>query len=100
MPSNDDYVTSEGRRLLRDGSRALGAVLTKLQIEGPSAAVEAELRSTFPVLRSAMNWLEDTDDFETAHERLDTAGSTARSTFRSGCAFVFRDGQYHQECPV
>lgn len=51
-------------------------------------------------LRSAMNWLEDTSDFETAHQRLDGAGRLQRRHFADNCRLTFKDGGYVQECPV
>lgn len=47
-----------------------------------------------------MNWLEDTADFETAHQRLDQAGELQRRHFRDRCRLTFKDGGYFQECSV
>lgn len=47
-----------------------------------------------------MNWLEDSADFETAHQRLDQAGQLQRKHFRDRCRFTYKGGRYFQECPV
>lgn len=47
-----------------------------------------------------MNWLEDSEHFETAHVALDEAGKLARECFPEGCVFPYRDGTYYVECPV
>jgi len=100
MPSSNDYAISEGQVRLRKGSRLFGRAARILILEGASAEVEADLRTSFGHLRSAMNWLEDTNEFELAHQRLDAAGKLAREQFPKGCALVFSGGQYHQRCPV
>ena len=45
-----------------------------------------------------MDWLEDTEHFETAHVALDAAGREVRTTF--GCELTFSEGRYWQDCPV
>jgi hypothetical protein len=45
-----------------------------------------------------MDWLEDSEHFERAHEVLDDAGHFLRRSF--GCSLTLRDGHYFQECPV
>jgi len=62
------------------------------------AEAEAKARSSAKALRSAMNWLEDSEDFEQAHRVLDQAGRFIRQNF--GCSLAFKDGEYRQECPV
>ena len=99
MPSNDDYATAEGRRLLSDGSRLMGRAAVALGAGSASDDdIESILRSALKILRSAMNWLEDRSEFEVAHQRLDAAGKLARENFPDGCALEFRDGTYYQTC--
>ena len=60
---------------------------------------EAKAREGLGVLRSALDWLEDTDHFDEAHKALDAAGRQVRTTF--GCCLTFYPGRgYMQECPV
>jgi hypothetical protein len=47
-----------------------------------------------------MNWLEDTEHFEVAHDVLDKAGNLARRAFPHGCVLPYRDDGYFMECPV
>jgi hypothetical protein len=91
---------SEGERLLAEGSRLVGRAAATLSIEGPTEEAGAQLRHSLSILRSAMNWLEDSSLFDVAHERLDLAGRLAREHFPEGCALSFRDGTYFQECPA
>ena len=93
---------SVGAERLRAGSRAYGRVLRLLATDGPSEELHAELRQCLHVFRGAMNYLEyeNRDQFDTAHARIDAAGRLARENFREGCALVFKDEQYHQQCPV
>jgi hypothetical protein len=93
-------VSAEGQARLRSGSRLLGTAARRIETGDRSEDVEAKLREAMSVLRSAMNHLEDTPQFETAHRRIDQAGELARRHFRSGCALPFEDGSYHQRCPV
>jgi hypothetical protein len=69
-------------------------------IEGPTNEGEESIREALEVLRSAMNWLEDTSHFDEAHAALDEAGTIARANFPHGCQFAYRDGVYYQECPA
>jgi len=69
-------------------------------IEGQTDEGHQSIREALEVLRSAMNWLEDTPSFEAAHLALDDAGRLARENFPNGCQFPYRDGTYYQECPA
>lgn len=100
MNSSDGTPTTEGLSRLRAGSKALTQALLELEIDGRSERLHDKIRAIMPVLRSAMDWLEDTDHFDAAHQRLDSVGQLARQHFPSGCALAFRDGTYFQECPV
>ncbi len=93
-------VTSEGLDRLKTGGLAYGHALRLIELEGPSPQAESILRSAFEPLRSAMNWLEDTSHFETAHQRLDGAGQLAREIFPHGCHLTQENLSYYQQCPV
>lgn len=45
-----------------------------------------------------MNWAEDTDREEEAHEAMDAAGRWTCETF--GCELEYTDGTYYRTCPV
>ena len=94
------YVTDRGLQLLADGGRQFGRVARLVDDPRDHGDLEGELRRALRTLRSAMNWLEDTEEFETAHQRLDAAGRLARESFPSGCRYLMKDGAYFQECPV
>ena len=51
-------------------------------------------------LRSATNWLEDTENFEVAHRVLDHFGRVRRLLFAADCALAYADGVYQHTCPV
>jgi hypothetical protein len=67
---------------------------------GPTEADHKKLRGALATLRSAMNWLEDTEHFEAAHSMLDKAGVLARTEFAEGCALPYENGTYFMDCPV
>lgn len=93
-------ATSEGLDRLKAGSRLYGQAARLIDIEGPTAKAEHILRRSLSILRSAMNWLEDTNHFEAAHRRLDDAGNLARQHFPEGCRLTIEGHAYFQECPV
>src|SRR4051812_6518882 len=93
-------ATSEGLARLKAGSRLYGQAARLIDTEGATPEAERILRSSFGVLRSAMNWLEDTSHFEVAHRRLDGAGALARRTFPEGCHLAMEGSTYFQECAV
>lgn len=70
---------------------------TELQERDPEGA-EQTARSALAQFRSAMNWLEDTERFEDAHQRIDQAGAYVRRTF--GCRLHQEGSAYEQRCPV
>lgn len=94
--TNDD----RGATLLAQGSRRYGQAARLIAVEGPLSEARTALAGSLPLLRSAMNWLEDTSAFETAHQRLDAAGALQRQHFKENCRFTFKDGSYFQECAV
>jgi hypothetical protein len=98
---NEKYGTTEGLAKLRAGQEAYEEVAHACSSpDGPTEEDHKKLRDALATLRSAMNWLEDTNYFETAHEALDRAGSLARAAFPHGCVLPYRDSSYYMECPV
>lgn len=61
----------------------------------------ADLGSLRILARSALDWLEDTPQFEVAHGLLDRIGRLARTVFPKACVLEYRDdGQYYDTCPI
>ena len=96
--SNDDNVATCGLDKLMRGRRAIAHARYLSSIEGPSEEAEQKSRTALGTLRSAMDWLEDTQHFETAHKALDQAGRFVRQTF--GCHLTMEQGTYWETCPV
>ncbi len=67
-------------------------------IDGAPEAGEPKARQALSAYWSAMNWLEDTVDFEAAHAKLHDAGRWVMRTF--GCTYTRTDHGYEQQCPV
>lgn len=88
--------TTKGSELLLEGERLLQVALRTVDTRSASDAINEAVR----VLRSAMNWLEDTDGFEIAHETLDRAGHLRRSLFPELCVLPLSDQGYAMTCPV
>jgi hypothetical protein len=98
---NETYGTAEGLTKLRAGREVYEEVARNCSSpDGPTEEDQKKLRAALDTLRSAMNWLEDTEHFDAAHDALDKAGSLARMEFPDGCALPYRDGSYFMECPV
>ena len=47
-----------------------------------------------------MDWLEDTERFEEAHELLDQVGTFVRRAIPEACAVLFEGGTYYNVCPI
>ncbi|WP_431896330.1 hypothetical protein [Micromonospora haikouensis] len=99
MPFSD-HMAVEGKKILRRGRDKFERVLALLPFAGPTDELQEELRESMRILRSAMDWLEDTPRFKLAHLTLDDAGQLARRRFPQGCRLQLRDGVYYQRCPV
>lgn len=91
------YVLDAGHDRLRDARRALGQAKYLLVMDDRVEA-ERSVRSSLHLFRSAMNWLEGTEEFEVAHQELDAAGRFARETF--GCTVERQGDQYFDSCPA
>jgi hypothetical protein len=70
------------------------------QMGEKSQELHEELRNALRVLRSAVDWLEGTMHFDTAHLALDWAGELARTEYAEGCALEYENGSYFVVCPV
>lgn len=98
VPERDPRILV-GLDKLAQGMRALDAAI--LLSDAPHLPDEPERRARLALrtLRSALDWLEDTEHFEDAHEALDRAGRRVRLTF--GCRVTFDSERgYAQTCPV
>jgi hypothetical protein len=93
-----DWVRAKGQELIRDGRQAFNRSKSLEICKGEHESAEALARSSLKTLRSAMNWTEDTPNFEQAHQLLDKAGRYVRTTF--GCHLLYEDRTYFQTCPV
>jgi hypothetical protein len=87
-----------GRRFLAAGRHEIGEIEFLLLRREPRPSVEQRARSALATLRRAMDWLEDSPDFEEAHRVLDLAGEYVRRTF--GCKLHWDGSAYYQRCPV
>ena len=94
------FAATKGRDLLVEGGRQFGRAVRLVGTTGPTVEAAEAIRTSVRALRSAMNWLEDTDDFEVAHQRIDAAGAFRREHFRDQCLLAHSDTGYAQECPV
>ena len=88
-----------GQQKLQEGSRMVQKAVELLDAVHLPGEPERRARKGLRILRSAVNWLEDSDYFEHAHKVLDDAGRLVRTTF--GCNLDFEPGKgYSQTCPV
>src|SRR5260370_23184128 len=96
-----DYAIDRGLEKLREGRQAIRSVARKCE-EGHADEEEDHqlLRNAIKTFRSATNWLEDSEHFESAHVALDEAGRLARELFPEGCTLAYRDNTYYIECPA
>lgn len=87
-----------GQDFLAEGRREIGEIEFLLLRRQPRRVVEVRARAALATLRRAMDWLEDSPEFDDAHRVLDLAGEYVRRTF--GCALHWNGREYHQRCPV
>jgi len=98
MTVDTDWVSVKRQELIRKGKQQFNRSKYLEISENDHEASEELARSALKTLRSAMNWTEDTDEFEPTHQLLDQVGRFVRSTF--GCHLLYEDGVYFQTCPV
>lgn len=86
-----------GEARLRRGQQGMARARLKVFM-GDEEAAEPVARAALADFAGAMNWLDDTPEFEVAHHRLDEAGRWIRETF--GC-WITREGTtYSRTCPA
>jgi hypothetical protein len=94
-PFGDDIG---GLARLRRGQLNMARARLMALGDGHQEPAEQLARDALGDFAGAMNWLEDTPEFEVAHYRLDEAGRWVRETF--GC-WIKRDGStYSRTCPA
>jgi len=94
---NADVQKGQGK--LQEGSRTVQEAIELLDSVHLPGEPERRARNGLGILRSAVDWLEDSDHFDHAHKVLDDAGRLVRTTF--GCKLTFEPGKgYSQTCPV
>ncbi len=87
-----------GRECLRRGNLLMTKAHLK-HLRGSPDKGEQEARDALSSYWSAMNWLEDSDEFAGAHIKLHEAGRSVMQTY--GCRYAKTDaGHYEQRCPV
>lgn len=87
-----------GRRHLRDARGSAFSARAALAAFDESA--EDHARLSLQRYASAMNWLEDTADFDVAHGELHEIGRLCREEFSEGCRYGGADGDFVQSCPA
>jgi hypothetical protein len=92
--------TAKGTELLGRGAHLLDSAVDATEAVGPNEEGATAIADAVLVLRSAMNWLEDTDQFEVAHRLLDEAGAYRRAHYPEQCLLEFADEGYAVTCPV
>lgn len=95
----DNSRISIGLDKFAEGTRTLEAAM--LLRDAPHLPNEPERRARLAlrILRSALNWLEDTAHFEEVHAALDEAGKRVRLAFGCTVTFDWKRG-YARTCPV
>lgn len=95
----NDPRTRVGLEKLETGSRLVAEAVVPSPAFSLPGELEKKARDGLAVLRSAVDWLEDTEHFDRAHRALDQAGRQVRSSF--GCHLTFERAKgYSQACPV
>ena len=92
-----DWVVEYGLERRALAQALLGEVEILLLRKQPREA-EGIARRSLGLFASSLNWLEDTPEFERAHELMDLAGRYVRITF--GCRLRWQGTYYEQICPV
>lgn len=89
----------EGRGKLANARRA--ATSGRFALSAGDSTAETYLRNAASQFWSAMNWLQDSDGFEAAHDEIHEVGVLLRDNFERGCSLGPRDdGTFAHTCPV
>lgn len=99
-PCDTSCVTPKGKKLLDAGGSAYRLARSAIEDHGLTPDSHAALREALATLRSAMDWLEDSVEFEAAHQLLDEAGRFSRTQATEGCELNYDGSLYLQTCPV
>lgn len=94
-------MATEGRR--EGGVKRLveaDARFRNAKSRGGWAGLEAELDQVRALARSAMDWLEEGEEFDRAHALLDRIGNYIRRRVPAMCVLRYAEGSYTQICPV
>lgn len=91
---------NHGLTLLTDGVAAANGVVRRGKVDALNEDDAETLVGALEKLRSATNWLEDTENFELAHRVLDHFGTVRRLLFAADCTLAYSDGVYQHTCPV
>ena len=94
---DDDWVVEYGRGRRAQAQALLREVEMLLSREKVTEA-EKVARRSLGLFASSLNWLEDTAEFDRAHELMDLAGRYVRLSF--GCQLRWQGEYYEQRCPV
>lgn len=84
-----------GRELLANATSKFEEL--KSQTHDPDVQAISDLRV---LARSAMDWLEEGDDFEAAHQLVDRIGGYVRTNHPESCKVHYESGTYYDTCPV
>jgi hypothetical protein len=93
----DERITSrrvEGDRLMRQAR----ALLRKSKHAKGRQRAERDARNALAAYRASLDWAEDSEREDEAHQMLDEAGLWVRRTF--GCHLERNGNAYRQTCPV
>ncbi len=73
----------------------------RLAHDAGDPTAETYFRQAVELYWSAMNWLEDDDGFDVAHDEIHEVGRLLRGSFEAGCSLGPReDGSFAHTCPV
>ncbi|MDR6637429.1 hypothetical protein J2Y68_001067 [Paenarthrobacter nitroguajacolicus] len=89
-----------GLTLLRDAVNAANGVVRRSLAGTLNEDDAGTLANALEKLRSATNWLEGSNNFESAHQVLDHFGRVRRLLFADDCALAYAEGVYQHTCPV
>lgn len=94
-----DWGRAQGLGRLRK-ARSL-ATSGRFALAAGDRRAESILREAVEVYWSAMNWLEDAEEFDDAHREIHEAGRVLREEYSNGCRLGPRDdGSFAHTCPV
>lgn len=98
-PRPSTYMVEEGLRRLHR-ARNDAASMRFARAAAADAAAESFGRQALAGYASAMNWLEGSEHFETAHDELHDVGRYCREEFPEGCDLTAAGDDFAQTCPV